>query len=174
MLPNQEDKTARAKRAIEYHLWREDMFLPRADGEVDTRYDVVVDHIAQGVVRLAALFSESAEWMRCANEARPPSWALPFLTKEEIEGKGPPPVRPQPRAEEPPAPAPVSAPAPGKKKRRRSGKGTPRMTEAMRDPNSEEFIGLRKEHIDYLIEHYKEIPAIDPETGKPSGWICDL
>lgn len=171
MLPNREDKKTRAKRALEYHLWREDMFLPRPDGEVDTRYDMVVDHIAEGIVRLAALFSESAAWMRWSSEARPPSWALPFLTREEIEGKGPPPVEPQPEPEEPPAPVPA-------KKKGRSGtgrgKGKKWMTDAMRDPNSEEFIGLRKEHIDYLMEYYHELPAIDPETGKPPGWICDL
>lgn len=160
MLSDLEDKRDRAKRAMEYYLWREDMFLPRPDGEEDTRFDLAVDRIAETIVNLAVWFSESAAWMRWSSEARPPSWALPFLTKEEIEGKGPPPVQPQP------------TPAP--KKRRGGKKQKSRITAEMRDLSSEEFIGLRKEHIDYLIEHYNEIPAIDPKTGKPPGWICDL
>ena len=168
MLPNLEDKETRAKRAMEYYLWREDMFLPRPDGEVDARYDMAVDRIAETIVMLAVHFSESAAWMRWSNEARPPAWALPFLTQEEIEGKGPTPIRPERSGEERETPPPPAA------KKRRSRKKKGRMTEAMADPSSDEFIGLRKEHIDYLIEHYHEIPAIDPETGKPPGWICDL
>lgn len=168
MLPDLEDKRDRAKRAMEYYLWREDMFLPRPDGEEDTRFDLAVDRIAETIVNLAVWFSESAEWMRWSSEAKPPSWALPFLTEEEIAGKGPPPIQPQRSEEEKPAPTP----APKKRRGRKKQKG--RITAEMRDHNSEEFIGLRKEHIDYLIEHYNEIPAIDPETGKPPGWICDL
>ncbi|MCM1296084.1 MAG: hypothetical protein NC311_11130 [Muribaculaceae bacterium] len=165
-------KKERAKRALEYYLWREAMFLPRPDGEPDRRYDVCVDMLAEQIVALAVRFSESAEWMRWSCEREPPDWLQKFLNERELAGEGPPRAKPNPE----PIPEELLDPKPLKPppKKRGGRRKKEWMTEEMRDPNSEEFIGLRKEHIDLLIEHYDEIPPIDPETGKPPGWICDL
>lgn len=156
-----EDKLERAKRAVEYYIRRENPVILRPDGEDDRKLTFIIDRLAEQVVTLAVWFSESASWMRWSAECPPPPWATPFLTQAEIEGEGPP--RP-PRTEEPP---PKPRPQPPKSRK----KTKTRLTKTMTDPNSPEFIGMRPEHIQALIDHYHEIPLIDPKTGKPFGLI---
>ncbi len=161
-----EDKQTRAKLALDYYVKQEGLIPPRPDGEEDRKLDLILDGLAKLVVELAVRFSESAQWMCWSGEYAPPVWLVPFLTQAEIEGKGPAcPPRAE-AAEEAPKPPPQPAKALKKKK------GKFRLTKAMTDLSSPEFIGLRPEYIQYLLDHYDELPDIDPETGKPSGLIC--
>lgn len=155
-------KKERAKLALEYYIKREGMDLPQPDGEDFHKADMIIDRIADMVVELAVWFSESAEWMRWHSEREPPPWLRAFLTKEEIAGNGPPRITPKAGP-----PEPLANPK-GKKGRRRR----PRLSGKWVDPSSPDFIGLRPENIDYLLEHYHEIPPINPKTGKPHGLIC--
>lgn len=152
-----QDKKGRAKLAVDYYIKRENPAMLRPDGEDDRKLDLIIDRLAENIVTLAVRISESAAWMRWSAECPPPAWAVPFLTPAEIEGKGPP--CPPQEEEEGPRPA----------KGRRKGKV--RITKAMTDPSSPEFIGMRPEYIQFLIDHFDETPAIDPRTGKPPGLI---
>lgn len=161
-----QDKETRAKLAVDYYIKREGLIPPRPDGEEDRKLDLIIDSLAKLVVELAVRFSESAQWMCWSGEYAPPVWLTPFLTQAEMEGKGPA-CPPQTEAEEEPKPQPKPQPTKAPKK-----KGKFRLTKAMTDLSSPEFIGLRPEYIQYLLDHYDELPDIDPETGKPSGLIC--
>ncbi len=134
----------RARAALEYYVETSGIFVPRADGERDTKLDAVLDRLAQDLVDLSGWFSEGAQWMERLEHPHPPAWAEAVLAKAAREGRGP-------QGSDAPAPEPS---APGRRGRK-----------------TERPAGINPACLEYLAEHYDELPRIDPATGRPAGEI---
>ena len=148
------DKTGRAKAALKQYVEDSEVDRPRPDGEMDEKLNKLLDNLAANVIELAAWFSESAMWTSWASKGKPPRWAIPYLNEAELAGLGLTSEMLKPM-EKDPIPELI---AQGKKGSKGKKKGEPIKL-------------MTSEQLQYMIDHYDELPTIDPETGGPIGEV---
>ena len=150
------DKARRAKAALKQYVEDSETDRPRPDGERDEKLNKILDNLAANLVELAAWFSESAMWTSWASKKEPPRWAIPWLNEEELAGLGLTPEMLKPM-ERPPVPE-LTAPEEETKSRRGKKKMGPIKL-------------MTSEQLEYMIDHYDELPTMNPETGRPIGEV---
>ena len=122
------DKFNRARAAVHCYVKDAGLERPRPDKEEDYKLNSILDRLAMDLVELSVWFSECAAWTEWA-QSKPPRWAIPFLSKEELAGLG---IMPK-------------------------------------DPQPIEL--MTTEQLQFIADHYDDLPTIDHRTGKPAGQV---
>ena len=150
------DKFNRARAALNCYVKDAGLERPRPDGEEDYKLNSLLDRLAMDLIELSIWFSECAAWTEWASQPKPPRWAIPFLSQEELAGLGIMPKDPKPIEPDPVAAMVLEA---GKKKKGRKKK------------KAEPIELMTTEQLQFIADHYDDLPTIDHRTGKPAGQV---